>query len=135
VARLLERALDIDRQHCPNCCVDIELIAAIPQLPVSWMILAHLAYLCFALGRWLPQAARHHTTQGQSESAAESAALVSFRWPADPGPHGGARANTRSLEPPQRAPDCHPVAAHEPRGRVAVAQPLFAAKFFRRDNH
>ncbi len=42
-ARLLERAFDIDMQHCPNCGAgELKIIAAILERPVIEKILTHL---------------------------------------------------------------------------------------------
>jgi hypothetical protein len=43
LARLLERAFDIDMQHCPNCGAgELKIIAAILQRRVIEKILIHL---------------------------------------------------------------------------------------------
>ena len=41
-AKLLERGLDLELQHCPNCGGDLRIIAAILEPPVIEKILTHL---------------------------------------------------------------------------------------------
>ncbi|MDP1902365.1 MAG: hypothetical protein Q8K96_18245 [Rubrivivax sp.] len=41
-ARLLERAFEIDLEHCPNCGGELKIIAAILEQPVIEKILTHL---------------------------------------------------------------------------------------------
>lgn len=41
-AKLLERVAEIDREHCPNCGGELEVIAAILEAPVIEKMLAHL---------------------------------------------------------------------------------------------
>jgi hypothetical protein len=41
-ARLLERVLEVDVEHCPNCAGELKIIAAIPERAVVEKILTHL---------------------------------------------------------------------------------------------
>ena len=41
-ARLPKRVVDIDMQHCPNCCGELKIIAVILERPVVERILTHL---------------------------------------------------------------------------------------------